>query len=539
MDAYTHTLSLLPGVADRHTLQGEFLKAAAAFTKALKALDAETGSDVVELKATVLSNRSAAFAKLNKARQALSDAEQAFALRPTWDKASFRRGIALEVRERLRVRHTWTLTDEQTCSSQLMDRHDEAVEAYTRAAELGSDGKPNAEVVNRLRALKVTMKGGGVNSASSSSLFVFKNKSSVPEERDSPAGETSAEWLVAEAAAQLSRRLEESFGSSSDVCGSLDSATRGAMDAPSLCVAVATACVHRKGADAAAWQLLAPDGALFAAVKPHHRAACARALETFRREHTPGENMPLPRDPTALVLAARCEPEAAAIRRAALEACNAAFLAAVRTCGSNQYNGPALFDLAVVAQLMKAGLADACLEGVSPTQPLVVREAAAGTFHNLVHHARRQSQARASSTGGADDAATAAAAHERLAQLLDRPDNPLDDDASAGDGDAADASAAEAWDAAAAHAFFVPVAALLSEPPVQQHLLSPLSLQLLRCNALDVAEQVLRQRQQQKQQGAANEASSMLQGVVTVLVLLERVAVLGCVPFPNRTSFLL
>jgi hypothetical protein len=76
-------------------MQGEWLKAAATFTKTLKLLDSAPDD---ELRATVLSNRSAAFVKLVKARQALSDAEQAVALRPTWDKASFRRGMALEVR---------------------------------------------------------------------------------------------------------------------------------------------------------------------------------------------------------------------------------------------------------------------------------------------------------------------------------------------------------------------------------------------------------------------------------------------------------
>ena len=82
--------------------QGEWLKAAATFTKTLKLLDSAPDD---ELRATVLSNRSAAFVKLAKARQALADAEQAVALRPTWDKACFRRGIALEVR-RARLHRT-------------------------------------------------------------------------------------------------------------------------------------------------------------------------------------------------------------------------------------------------------------------------------------------------------------------------------------------------------------------------------------------------------------------------------------------------
>ena len=74
--------------------QGEFLKAAAAFTKALKAHD---GDSDAEFRGTLLSNRSAAFARLNKAAAALKDADEALQLRPTWDKAAFRRGVALEV----------------------------------------------------------------------------------------------------------------------------------------------------------------------------------------------------------------------------------------------------------------------------------------------------------------------------------------------------------------------------------------------------------------------------------------------------------
>jgi tetratricopeptide (TPR) repeat protein len=74
--------------------QGDFLKAAAAFTKSLKAQD---GDSDLEFRGTLLSNRSAAFARLNKAAAALKDADEALKLRPTWEKAAFRRGVALEV----------------------------------------------------------------------------------------------------------------------------------------------------------------------------------------------------------------------------------------------------------------------------------------------------------------------------------------------------------------------------------------------------------------------------------------------------------
>jgi tetratricopeptide (TPR) repeat protein len=74
---------------------GEWLRAAGAWTKALKVCQ---GAGDPELVATLHSNRSAAFAKLCKARQALADADAAVALRPDWDKAFYRRGVALEVR---------------------------------------------------------------------------------------------------------------------------------------------------------------------------------------------------------------------------------------------------------------------------------------------------------------------------------------------------------------------------------------------------------------------------------------------------------
>ena len=84
---------------------GEFLKAAAEFTKALKSgeLDAASAS-------ALHSNRSAAFAALGKARQALTDADSAVSLRPTWDKAHYRRGVALQVRLPVRCQPSGRLT---------------------------------------------------------------------------------------------------------------------------------------------------------------------------------------------------------------------------------------------------------------------------------------------------------------------------------------------------------------------------------------------------------------------------------------------
>jgi hypothetical protein len=357
-------------------------------------------------------------------------------------------------------------------------------------------------------------------SSSSQSAFVFKASSAKDETMQ------ASTWLDAGRAGEaLGAKLLELFGGNSDVVASFQSASETRTqqagehtDAVAFTVAVAEAVFHRKGASDAEWQLLAPDGLLFRAMDRKHWAAAARALETFRREHTPGETMPLPADPAALVLAAGCSPETAKVRRSAFEACNAAFLAATRAQQAATQGGVGAFDQPVVAGLLQAGLADACLDAVAPSAAPVVREAAAGTFHNLVHHARRQAQSRVS---GPYEAATVAL-HEHLAQLLDRPGNPLDDDsADVDDGDAAE------WDGAAAHAFWAPVASLLASHGVR-HLVTPLALQLLRCNALDMAQRV---HQQQQQRGGAKRSGSeemgMVTGVATVLTLLERVRTHG------------
>jgi tetratricopeptide (TPR) repeat protein len=72
--------------------RGNYLKAAAAYTKAMKE---DPGS------AALYSNRSAALAKLNKLPKALTDAEEAIRLAPEWDKGYFRKGAALEELGRL------------------------------------------------------------------------------------------------------------------------------------------------------------------------------------------------------------------------------------------------------------------------------------------------------------------------------------------------------------------------------------------------------------------------------------------------------
>ena len=80
--------------------------------------------------APIYSNRSASFLKLNKVSQALADAEACVALRPDWEKAHFRRGVALE------------------------EKGDDAgaVAAFEAAATVTGAGNP--EIAKKLRALK-------------------------------------------------------------------------------------------------------------------------------------------------------------------------------------------------------------------------------------------------------------------------------------------------------------------------------------------------------------------------------------------------
>lgn len=69
-----------------HFRAGEYEHACAAYTAALKE----------EPDAALYSNRSAARLKLGQAAAALADAQEAVRLRPSWDKAHFRQGCALE-----------------------------------------------------------------------------------------------------------------------------------------------------------------------------------------------------------------------------------------------------------------------------------------------------------------------------------------------------------------------------------------------------------------------------------------------------------
>mmetsp|Transcript_4159 Transcript_4159/g.4785 ORF Transcript_4159/g.4785 Transcript_4159/m.4785 type:complete len:322 (-) Transcript_4159:447-1412(-) len=102
----------------------DFLKAAATYTKAIK-LDGQNP--------VYYSNRSGAFFMLNKVSKAISDADMAIKLKPTWDKGYFRKGCALEAAEK------W----------------EEALDAYRQAAE---NNPKNTEVRDKIARLTKYLK---------------------------------------------------------------------------------------------------------------------------------------------------------------------------------------------------------------------------------------------------------------------------------------------------------------------------------------------------------------------------------------------
>lgn len=104
-----------------HFKAGEFLKAAASYTKAIKA---EPGNHVF------YSNRSQAFLKLSKVQKALEDAEKCIELAPDFVKGYHRKASALHASEKT----------------------DEAVEVLLTAIEMGLDN-------NELVRMGITIKG--------------------------------------------------------------------------------------------------------------------------------------------------------------------------------------------------------------------------------------------------------------------------------------------------------------------------------------------------------------------------------------------
>jgi tetratricopeptide (TPR) repeat protein len=91
-DACAPSTSGLRELGNEEYKKGNFLKAAAAYTRALKE-DPDN--------AALRSNRSAALLQIHKVSKALADAEECIRLQPDWDKGHFRRAAALEALGRL------------------------------------------------------------------------------------------------------------------------------------------------------------------------------------------------------------------------------------------------------------------------------------------------------------------------------------------------------------------------------------------------------------------------------------------------------
>lgn len=105
-----------------HFKAGNYLKAAAVYTQAIKADPSN---------ATLYSNRSAAFLNLVKLSKALADAETTIKLNPTWEKGYFRKGCVLEA----------------------MERYDEAVAAFRDALQQNPQSTEVATKIKRLSLL--------------------------------------------------------------------------------------------------------------------------------------------------------------------------------------------------------------------------------------------------------------------------------------------------------------------------------------------------------------------------------------------------
>lgn len=118
--------------------QGKYLKAAVLYTKALE----ETAG--AEDRAALYSNRSLAFLKVNKVKKAIEDAKQSISLAPSWDKAYFRLGAALEA----------------------SGDFQQAVNAYEKCACLSatatkeSSGQDAGKAKEKVRLLKKLMRNG-------------------------------------------------------------------------------------------------------------------------------------------------------------------------------------------------------------------------------------------------------------------------------------------------------------------------------------------------------------------------------------------
>ena len=166
---------------------GDFLKAAGSYTKAIKAGGKEA-AERVEF-APIYSNRSASFLKLSKVKQALQDADVCVKLRPDWEKAHYRKGMAQEA-----------AGDENA-----------ALEAYEAAIAAGST---SVEVKQKVKYLKNKSKNMFKFPKSSGNSKAQQDDPNVPREK-TPAGDPA--WL--EIAKSPAKPVHERIGAVNKVGG--------------------------------------------------------------------------------------------------------------------------------------------------------------------------------------------------------------------------------------------------------------------------------------------------------------------------------
>lgn len=143
---------------------GEFLKAAATYTKAIKSAGKDAAKDAAL--APVYSNRSAAFLKLNKLKQALADADMCTEVKPDWEKGWFRKGMAHEA--------IASVGDDAAVQRKAAEA------AYAKASELAPESKDIAAKVSGGRQ-KRSNKPGRVAAAAAATAASAADKFAFPE----------------------------------------------------------------------------------------------------------------------------------------------------------------------------------------------------------------------------------------------------------------------------------------------------------------------------------------------------------------------
>lgn len=401
-------------------------KAAAAYTRAIKAAG-EDGS--VAGLASLRSNRAAALTKLNKAQQALQDAERITELRPDWEKGWYRKGSALDAQGRL----------------------EEALEAFQRAQELAPGNK---DIARKVADLSRRVKRGN-------------SRSERRQRGSSSPTDDKRRWLDGKLVKHFLDRVSNILSGSA--VKSLERALTVADKEPSPEQA-ARSVVDALPLDESEHDWRASISAFLDIAKRGSGSAledAALELERLREERSLGARLPIPPAegaPRALVKACSCADPPTA--RQALEAAGSAISKAGKELGPVE-----AFDNPGVAGLLDGHLLEVChrwLEAGEEAPPQVT-EGAAGTLHNALAQARRAGAKRSADKMGDE----AGEVYTQLCSALAREGNPLEADTEA------------AWDENRAHEFFAPLAPLIGDDARAAKALSREALCRARASVVD------------------------------------------------------